>query len=547
MARKKITEKQFELKREELRKFIRESVSPFPPDFSESKAERLARSALDKGYFFRTYLPHYFHQAGARFHDEMHALADELLAAIAAPRGHAKSTHMSFGEPLYDLCHAKEKYIQICSDVKDLAEDLTAAIKLELEENPRLRHDFGGLVGRIEWHDDVFVAKNDVKVEALGSGQKPRGRKHKQWRVTKFIGDDLENDENVENPAQRDKLNKWLMRAIRPTLEPDFKRPEYELPADTDAYIGRVFGSAPFTDGRLRSRGDKLYRVWERGAKMFVVGTILHYDSLLARLVDEKKNKRWKKRLFEACDEEFRNVLWPARWPEAKLREECGIMGEAEFAQEYRNRPVDPAAVRFRENKFQFFTASEFDFVSLPHYGFLDPSLGKERSDTQGISVAAVDPEGVVLVRLGLALKEPPLKLLERILALQREYNFVAFGIEAVAFQEVLKAILDQESQKAKLYLPVIPVPATVKKELRIERLPPAVEAGQVKFAEHLKDTDYMRQFYHWPKGKHDDAPDSLEGLLQIVKKGGKRQVKTTPRGERPFGAAERMRMRNYI
>ena len=52
------------------------------------------------------------------------------------------------------------------------------------------------------------------KVEAFGSSKKIRGRRHGAHRPDLAICDDIENDENVNTPAQRDKLQAFVTKKI---------------------------------------------------------------------------------------------------------------------------------------------------------------------------------------------------------------------------------------------------------------------------------------------------------------------------------------------
>ena len=73
---------------------------------------------------------------------------------------------------------------------------------MEFEENPAIIEDFGFLPGKV-WRGNVLVTKSNIKLEAIGSGKKIRGRKHRNWRPDLIILDDVENDENVRTPDQR--------------------------------------------------------------------------------------------------------------------------------------------------------------------------------------------------------------------------------------------------------------------------------------------------------------------------------------------------------
>jgi hypothetical protein len=58
----------------------------------------------------------------------------------------------------------------------------------------------------------TILTATDIKVQVAGSGKKLRGLRHGPYRPDLAILDDIENDELVRNPDQRDKLDNWLKK-----------------------------------------------------------------------------------------------------------------------------------------------------------------------------------------------------------------------------------------------------------------------------------------------------------------------------------------------
>ena len=68
-------------------------------------------------------------------------------------------------------------------------------LKAELLSNERLAKDFPEVVGRgLVWRNNLIVLRNGVTIEALGTGQRLRGRRRRQHRPSLIICDDLQND-----------------------------------------------------------------------------------------------------------------------------------------------------------------------------------------------------------------------------------------------------------------------------------------------------------------------------------------------------------------
>ena len=121
---------------------------------------------------------------------------------------------MTFKDSLHAVVYGYKHYILLLSDSSEQAEGFLDEIKTELEENADLIEDFGSLKGEKTWRSNGILTKNDIKVEAIGSGKKVRGRKHRNWRPDLIVLDDIENDENVNTPEQRKKLKSWFEKAV---------------------------------------------------------------------------------------------------------------------------------------------------------------------------------------------------------------------------------------------------------------------------------------------------------------------------------------------
>ena len=174
------------------------------------KGLRRKLGAFDLEYFGRAYLAHYFVRPSPKFHGELDRIwregvlkgmnpeldakrisrADGCRRAIEAPRGHAKSTTFTFKDDLHAAVYGYKHYIIILSDSSEQAEGFLVDIKTELEENAALKEDFGELEGKV-WKSSVILLANGVKIEAIGSGKKIRGRRHKQWRPDLIVCDEL--------------------------------------------------------------------------------------------------------------------------------------------------------------------------------------------------------------------------------------------------------------------------------------------------------------------------------------------------------------------
>lgn len=500
---------------------------------------RRALGAIDLEYFGRAYLSHYFVRKSPTFHGELDKIwcegvmkgldpmreakqinrADGCRRAIEAPRGHAKSTTITFKGDIHAALYAYKHYIIILSDSSEQAEGFLADIKTELEENAALKEDFGALEGKV-WKASVILLANGVKIEAIGSGKKIRGRRHKQWRPDLIVCDDLENDENVNTPEQRKKLRDWFYKAVSKA---------------GDTYTDIVYiGTLLHFDALLANvaRNPSYQTVRYQGVISFAEDAALWdtWEQIFTDLTNEHRQEE-AKAFFEANRAEMlagTAVLWEEKLSYYDLMVIRISEGEASFNSEIQNDPIDPENCTFQEEWFDFWDdegKQQPDF-SDPKFLFIganDPSLGKNRkSDTSSIFAIAKDTStGYLYVVIADIAKRKPDQIIEDALEasrrLKRDYKrpYYKFGVETVQFQYYFAEIMRQKAAAVGEYLPIEEINSTQNKDARIQSLQPFVKNGYIKFSK--KHKTLLKQMTEYPMGKNDDGPDGLQMAVKLA------------------------------
>ncbi|SHI87737.1 phage terminase large subunit [Lutispora thermophila] len=500
------------------------------------KGLRKRLGAFDLEYFGRAYLPHYFVRESPKFHGELDGIWEEGVMkgknairdvkeisraqgcrrAILAPRGHAKSTTFTFKDTLHASAYGYKHYIIILSDSSEQAEGFLTDIKTEYEENAALREDFGDLQGKV-WKAGVILLSNGVKIEAIGSGKKIRGRRHKQWRPDLIICDDLENDENVNTPEQRKKLRDWFYKAVSKAGDTYTDIVYIGTLLHFDALLANVAKNPQYKTVKYRgvisfAKNEELWSAWE------AIYTDLNNDN---RQEDAKA-------FFEANREamlEGTEVLWEAKLSYYDLMVIRVSEGESSFNSEIQNDPIDPESCAFNEEWFSYYKDDEVDFSDnrFLFVGANDPSLGKnKKSDTSAIIALAKDTRtGYMYVVVASIEKRKPDVIIEDAIEtskrLRRDYKkpFTKFRVETVQFQHFFKDVMAQRSAEAGEYLPIEEVNNVQNKDLRIQSLQPFVKNGYIKFNE--KHKTLLQQMKEYPMGKNDDGPDALEMAVRAA------------------------------
>lgn len=503
-------------------------------------------------YFDETYFPHYGKAAASVLHQYLHQRLPQIINspsgqrdALAAPRGEAKSTKISMVFVLWCLITEAKWYPIIVMDAFEQAAEMLEAIKAELEANPRLQSDFPSVCGKTRvWRVGVIVTANGRKVECFGSAKKIRGRRHGPHRPDLAIMDDIENDENVTTPAQRDKLQRFVTKGVLNLGPPD---------DSMDAII---------------------------------VGTVLHYDSVLARFL---KNPLWNKRVFKAIIQwpndmakwdEFERILlnadspqlgeqqamahytahqaamdagavvsWPALRPLHKLMIKRAREGHDAFDSEQQNDPVSGEEAPFA-NSIQFWVNRLSEWV---FYGAVDPSLGKAGSsrDPSAIGVGGYNRTlGVLDIVEAKIKKRTPDRIISDVIEMQREYQCIVWGVESVQFQEFLRTELIKRSAALGVPVPARALTPIADKLLRIEALQPHMHNGLLRL--HSSQSTLIDQFRHFPKADHDDGPDVVCMLWMLavtsgvaaMSQGGQNQTEQTAAAR--YGRSAQLARRMY-
>ncbi len=495
----------------EQRRLIETECSGFDADPAASAIRRERVVTGDYQFFVETYFPHYtkgnppslFHKyLFKRFPFALDA-QEGINDVIAAPRGEAKSTLLTQLGTLYAVVTGRKQYIGIIMDSFDQAAMMLEAVKAELEANPRLAQDFPEAcgAGRV-WQTGVVVTKNNRKIQAAGSGKRLRGWRHGPHRPDLVFLDDIENDENVRKKEQRDKTERWVLKAVMNLGPPD---------------------------GMM---------------DVFYVGTVLHYDSVLNRFL---KRPTWHRRVFKAVLRMPDNMkLWDeweavlqneskeaalnfyqknkrkmdkgaeVSWPDVRPIYRLMLIRANDhhsFDCEYQNDPTDEENAPFKDIQYWFEIKRHWVY-----YGAVDPSLGKANKsrDPSAILVGAIDRStGVLDVVEANIKRRVPDKIIEDIIAFQREYTCMVWAFESVQFQEFLRTELVKRSAIIRVPVPARPVIPHTDKALRIESLQPHIANSLIRL--HQSQKTLIEQLKHWPEAAHDDGPDALEMLWKVA------------------------------
>lgn len=432
------------------------------------------------------------------------------LVAIAAPRGHAKSTAISFVYTLACLVFRERRYAILVSDTVAQAVQFLGDIKKELMDNERLRDLFKIKELIKDSEDDIICACTDgymFRVQAKGSEQKVRGLKWNNARPDLIVCDDLENDEIVLNKERRMKFRRWFNAAL--------------LPCRSANGIVRYVGTILHTDSMLES-------IMPRATDKFTITEPLKQWST-------KRRNGWRSVKYRAHSDDFKHILWESK--HANSAKEYGLKGGAAayfknlrqnmidqglqdaYSQEYLNIAIDESISFFKRP--DFLPSQEKELESKLHY-YITADLAISQEDTADYSVfvvAGVDSDRRIHIRDVIRERLDGREIVDMILGLERTWQPEAIGIEEMQVSKAIGPFLREEMIKYNTFPNLVKLKHGGKdKMMRARSMQGRMRAHTVRFDKGADWYDaFEEELVTFPRSKHDDQVDSFAYLGMLL------------------------------
>jgi predicted phage terminase large subunit-like protein len=435
------------------------------------------------------------------FHTEIYrAIQDPTKerVLIAAPRGSAKSTIVSFVVPMYKIAFKKRGenvFVVIISESSAQSANFLSTIKTTLNEEPIFRALFGDLGERTakRWRENDIILANGARILAMGTGQKIRGQKETHTRPTTLIMDDIESETNAYTKEARLKNRHWITEAVLPSLDDN--------------------------------------------AQIIMIGTVISEDCFLYWAKDSSV---WYVLWYSIIDENGKSI-WPDKFPLSRIEKRKQEYAEAGningFFQEYMNQAQSPEEAPFQPSFIKNHPYELRRDENLEPYLFKDWDL-KEGEEPIVIPIdiyQGVDPASslsqkadfFVIVTIGVDAKKnyylldvyrkrvSPAQQPQLILDKYLEFKPRRVKIETVAYQEALRDGVRALMAEKGVYIPGLEAgvkPRNPKSE-RLLSLVPLFASGRFFF--RPQDIEAQGEFLSYPKGKHDDVMDGIWTAIQ--------------------------------
>lgn len=446
--------------------------------------------------------------ASPAFHHEVweYCCSSNRYIAIAAPRGHAKTTAVTLGYGLATLLFRERKFMLLVSNTEAQSALFLGNIKQQLTTNDALIDLFGikrqpdGKVKFIKDSEtDIIVEFDDgyqFRIIAKGSEQKVRGTTWGTARPDIIICDDMENDEQVMNKDRREKFKRWFTGAL--------------LPCMSDKGIVRMVGTILHMDSMLENLMPKPYAKNKRGIPTTITKALKQYSTA---------PNKWVSIKYRAHTDDFKQLLWPEKKTveffkmERQDAFENGLQDV--YSQEYLNIPIDESSTYFRRADFRSMLEEDFK-KSVRYYITCDLAISdKETADYSVFVIGAVDEDKILHIRNVIRERMDGREIVDTIMMLQKMYRPEVLGIEEMQVSKAIGPFLREEMIKNNNFISIYPLKHGGKDKLtRSRSIQARMRANGCKFD---KSQDWYPIFeeecMRFPRDKHDDQVDAFAYL----------------------------------
>ena len=388
--------------------------------------------------------------------------------------------------PIWAMVTQRKHHIVLISDTFSQIKDHIYNIKTELENNERLKKDFGPFEVEVEtqkkqeWQKaSMIIPDYDVKIVGKSTGQKVRGIRYKQYRPDLIVIDDIEDLEMVRTKEQRDKTHRWLTGNV--------------IPAGT------------------------------KETKYVLIGNLLHSDAIMSRIKKEIEGglRDGKVVEFPLVDKEG-NILWEGKYPdmgavgvERKQVEAGSLIGMRAWQREFLLKLIPEAGQIIKDEWIKYYDNVPGGVIAKGTG--IDLAISKKASAhyTAGVSgklVVIEESPKIYVMPNPLNERLSGFETTEKAEAISKalgdERNLTSLWVEDVAYQRM------QIEAMEKAGLPVSGIKVSTDKRARLITIASYVQNGTVLFPKEGCE-DLILQLVGFGVEAYDDLADAFVYMVQ--------------------------------
>jgi hypothetical protein len=467
-------------------------------DVSLEEAVRLG--AVDSQFFYRTFFPKTFRQSSPPMHRKIDLVLDSpqhRYVNLQCFRGSAKTTKLR-AFAARRIAYRMSRTILVIGGSEPAASRTIQWMRGQIERNVLFRDTFGLRPGK-KWHETEIEIISDIDgavtwVLGVGVSSNIRGINFDDYRPDLIIGDDLMTDENILTKESRNKTTDLIIGAVAKSLTPRSEEPN---------------------------------------AKLAILNTPLHHDD--ASMVMARSDM-WHTERYGCWTPETEELpvhqqvsSWEERFPTEELREEKRAafdMGKGTiFLREMEVRIVSAETAAFKPDLLQYYETVPVRGTSVLSIDPVPPPSDREIAK----NLAGKDWEALVVqTRAGgnyylrhyeLSQGHDPSWTLAKAFELAIKYQVSYISVDAVAYQAVLKWLLETEMKRRGQYFVVIPDKGAGKKS-KYQKIIDAIGSllSYRKYYVRRDQIEFIEMLTAYPSVPHEDLLDAVAiGLRALI------------------------------
>lgn len=473
-------------------------------EIQQEEYYKAVRRGLEKNplVWAKIYFKEHFRMKSADFHQLIMVKAqNQKFLAVAAPRGSSKTTITGFSYPLHQICHKKVRFVVYISNTYKQSSLLLHTLKQEVKENAKLKKDYPLTITKDA--EDITIFKHpdglETMVLCLGADQMGniRGRKFGAYRPDLIILDDIETDELVRSSDRRIKLQEDFDNAVIPA-------------------------------------GDV-------NTQYLIIGTILHDDSLLAKIMSKDQYKEFDKIFFQGLYKNPETNEYFSLWPEKMSVEwllDYWKNKPYTFAKEIQNNPSGSGTEDINKKDFRYWRIDNMQALLFDDIGNITARYNlsdcraaiaadlawedKQESDFTAIVPAFLTPASDVLLGDYIFKKGVrPNEFEEIIFGMEQRLKaitgtIVPIGFEKAKLEKVMKWFLKQAMRRRNRFLRLVDLRCSKEK---VERIVTVLEPRYSQHTLYHKRNmgELETQLIRLRSATHDDLADAEAMVVRLL------------------------------
>lgn len=464
-----------------------------------STADLVKLCAVDNKLFTKTYFPKTARQEPAPFHEDIWNHLENPLERylnLVCFRDSAKTSllRMFTGKRIAYNVSRTILYVgasepHAVRSIRWLRARIEEKIGAQGVKKKELLANHFNLRAGDKWTDtelEIYHGIDDAPIWILGAGitGNIRGINFDDYRPDLIICDDILTDENGATKDQRDKITDLVMGSLKGSLAPASESPNAKLVMlNTPQAVGDVVQEA------------------EKDPEFTTVRYSCWTDATQNLDVDKQESS------------------WPARYPSPVRRAEKKAAIAANklsvFSKEKEVRIISRETAIFREEWLRFYDVAPLGGQTVI---FIDPTPPPKKGATER-SIKKKDFEVVGAMRrfqgnfYVLDYEElqggTPDWTITKFFEMRYKYRPYKATVESVAYQAVLKWILENEMKRRSQWTTIEEFADIRAKEIRIQSLLHGLASNGKLFVKRSM-TSFISQFTQYPAVEHDDVLDGV-------------------------------------